>query len=95
MALEFLGEKGGEDWKALARCHDGTGSLVELYFSEKIDDVAAAKAFCAECPVGRICLEGALERREPWGVWGGELLANGKIVTQKRKPGGQPRPRFF
>ena len=29
------------------------------------------------------CLTGALERREPWGVWGGELLIRGAIVPRK------------
>ena len=39
---------------------------------------------------GLACLEGALERREPWGVWGGELLLRGTIVPRKR-PRGRPR----
>src|SRR5689334_22847401 len=78
------------DWQELARCNDGTGSMTELFFSEQLDDIAAAKAFCLECPVKETCLEGARERREPWGVWGGELFVNGKIVAQKRKRG---RPR--
>jgi hypothetical protein len=26
------------------------------------------------------CLEGALERREPWGVWGGQLLVDGRVL---------------
>jgi hypothetical protein len=34
------------EWQALARCNDGTGSMVELFFSEQLDDIAAAKAFC-------------------------------------------------
>jgi WhiB family redox-sensing transcriptional regulator len=41
------------------------------------------------------CLEGALERREPWGVWGGELFLNGRILAQKRRrgrPRKNPRP---
>jgi WhiB family redox-sensing transcriptional regulator len=78
------------DWQELARCNDGTGSMTELFFSEQLDDIAAAKAFCLECPVKDTCLEMARERREPWGVWGGELFVNGKIVAQKRKRG---RPR--
>jgi WhiB family redox-sensing transcriptional regulator len=78
------------EWQEFARCNDGTGSMTELFFSEQLDDIAAAKAFCLECPVREPCLEGARLRREPWGVWGGELFVNGKIVAQKRKRG---RPR--
>ena len=37
------------------------------------------------------CLAGALERREPWGVWGGELFANGKVLAQKRRRGRPPK----
>jgi len=76
-----------------ARCRDGAGSMVPLFFSEQLDDIAAAKAFCIECPVKEVCLEAAQERREPWGVWGGELFVNGKIVAQKRKRGRPPKVR--
>ena len=81
------------DWQADALCADGTGALVELFFSEQLDDIAAAKAFCQACPVKDPCLAGALERREPWGVWGGELFVNGKVVAQKRKRGRPPKIR--
>lgn len=73
-----------------ARCRDGTGTLVGLFFSESLDDIVAAKALCGECPVRQPCREGALARREPSGVWGGELFFQGKILTHKRKRG---RPR--
>ena len=33
---------------AQARCNDGTGALVTLFFSEQLDDIARAKALCAE-----------------------------------------------
>jgi WhiB family redox-sensing transcriptional regulator len=39
------------------------------------------------------CLAGALARREPWGVWGGELFANGHMVAQKRRRGRPPKNR--
>src|SRR3954451_6041188 len=81
------------DWQDLARCNDGTGSMTELFFSEQLDDIAAAKSFCLECPVKDECLEGAVVRREPWGVWGGELFVNGKIVAHKRKRGRPPKVR--
>ena len=42
------------------------------------------------CGARLACLAGALERREPWGVWGGELLMSGAIVPHKR-PRGRPR----
>jgi len=79
------------DWQELARCNDGTGSMTELFFSEQLDDIAAAKAFCAGCPVKDDCLDGALARREPWGVWGGQLFLNGKVLASKRRRGRPPK----
>ncbi len=62
----------------------------ELFFAEAPADVEAAKALCQGCRARIACLEGALERREPWGVWGGELLLRGTVVPRKR-PRGLPR----
>jgi WhiB family redox-sensing transcriptional regulator len=62
----------------------------ELFFAESPEDVEAAKALCQGCRARATCLEGALERREPWGVWGGELLLRGTVVPRKR-PRGRPR----
>jgi WhiB family transcriptional regulator, redox-sensing transcriptional regulator len=62
----------------------------ELFFAESPSDVEQAKAMCRDCRVRLACLAGALERREPWGVWGGELLMRGAIVPHKR-PRGRPR----
>ena len=78
------------DWAA-ARCRDGAGSLVGLFFSEQLDDIARAKTVCATCPLLAPCLEGAVARREPWGVWGGQLFLNGKILAFKRKRGRPPK----
>jgi hypothetical protein len=74
-----------------ARCRDGAGTMTPLFFSEQIDDIIRAKAVCAKCPMIEPCLEGALERREPWGVWGGQLFLNGKVLAQKRKRGRPPK----
>jgi WhiB family transcriptional regulator, redox-sensing transcriptional regulator len=76
---------------SLASCRDTTGSLLGLFFSEEIGDIAAAKRICATCPLQSPCLEGALERREPWGVWGGQLFFNGKILPFKRRRGRPPK----
>jgi WhiB family redox-sensing transcriptional regulator len=62
----------------------------ELFFAEAPADVEAAKALCQGCKIRVACLEGALGRREPWGVWGGELLLRGTVVPRKR-PRGRPR----
>jgi WhiB family transcriptional regulator, redox-sensing transcriptional regulator len=62
----------------------------ELFFSESPQDVEVAKALCSGCPVRRACLAGAIERREPLGVWGGELFERGVVVPRKR-PRGRPR----
>lgn len=63
---------------------------MQLFFSDQLDEIARARAICRECPVMEACLEGALERGEPWGVWGGELIANGQVLAHKRRRG---RPR--
>lgn len=62
----------------------------QLFFAESPADVEQAKALCRGCKARIACLAGALERGEPWGVWGGELLMNGAIVPRKR-PRGRPR----
>jgi WhiB family transcriptional regulator, redox-sensing transcriptional regulator len=62
----------------------------ELFFAESPQDVEQAKAMCRGCQARLACLAGALDRREPWGVWGGELLLRGAIVPRKR-PRGRPR----
>lgn len=62
----------------------------ELWFAESPADVEHAKSLCHACPVRSACLSGALERSEPWGVWGGELVLSGVVVPRKR-PRGRPR----
>ncbi|WP_148613956.1 WhiB family transcriptional regulator [Nocardioides rubriscoriae] len=62
----------------------------ELWFAELPADVEFAKDLCQTCPVRQLCLGGALERREPWGVWGGELFLQGTVIPRKR-PRGRPR----
>ena len=82
------------DWTK-ARCRDGNGTLTHLFFSDEPIAIARAKAICGKCPLSVACLEGAVERVEPWGVWGGELIETGRIVVNKRprgRPPKHPRP---
>jgi WhiB family transcriptional regulator, redox-sensing transcriptional regulator len=62
----------------------------ELWFAEHTARVEQAKALCRECPLMAGCLAGAIERGEPWGVWGGEVFVGGVVVATKR---GRGRPR--
>jgi WhiB family redox-sensing transcriptional regulator len=73
-----------------ARCYDPRSSYTALFFSEDAVDVIRAKAICATCAAREACLTRALQRREPYGVWGGEFLYEGRIVALKR---GRGRPR--
>ena len=59
----------------------------EMYFSDDELAIAEAKSLCGGCPVRTQCLEGALSRQEPAGVWGGELFEDGRIIARKRKAG--------
>jgi WhiB family transcriptional regulator, redox-sensing transcriptional regulator len=62
----------------------------ELWFAERPEDVEFAQALCAACPLQQVCLDGAKERCEPWGVWGGQLFERGVVIPRKR-PRGRPR----
>ncbi|WP_132991960.1 WhiB family transcriptional regulator [Gordonia zhaorongruii] len=62
----------------------------DLWFADEPHHLEEAKALCRECPLQQPCLEVALERSEPWGVWGGEIFDGGTIIARKR-PRGRPR----
>ncbi|MGB0994137.1 MAG: WhiB family transcriptional regulator [Acidimicrobiales bacterium] len=77
-------------WEDIAACR-AVPNAADLFFSEDIGDIAAAKRVCADCLVLAECLEGALDRRELFGVWGGQLFINGKMLTVKRRRGRPPK----
>src|SRR5690625_6604091 len=66
-------------------CHDIDAA--DLFFAERPADLEQAKALCRSCPLLEACRDGALERGEPWGVWGGEVVEAGGIVAVKRGRG--------
>ena len=76
------------DLTVLTPCQTAADS--DLWFAEHSVDVELAKELCHQCPVRTACLVSALERREPWGVWGGEVFVAGEVVARKR---GRGRPR--
>ena len=62
----------------------------DLFFAERPDDLERAKALSLDCPIRPQCLAAALDRGEPWGVWGGEIFDHGVVIARKR-PRGRPR----
>jgi len=82
---ELLDAAGSPDLDLPCRSGDA-----DLWFAESPADLERAKRFCAGCPVREACLAGAMARREPWGVWGGEIFERGAVVARKR-PRGRPR----
>jgi WhiB family transcriptional regulator, redox-sensing transcriptional regulator len=89
-------EAGGD---AIAHLYEGVPAVgrglpcrrdPDLWFAEKPTELERAKTLCADCPIKAECLAGALERAEPWGVWGGEIFERGMVVARKR-PRGRPR----
>ena len=85
--LGGLHDEAGKVDEALLPCRVNNP---ELWFAEQPADVEFAKVLCQACPVRELCLGGALDRREPWGVWGGELFLQGVVIPRKR-PRGRPR----
>jgi WhiB family redox-sensing transcriptional regulator len=62
----------------------------DLFFADRPHALERAKMLCHACPVQEWCLTTALDRGEPYGVWGGQIIVDGAVVAFKRGPG---RPR--
>ena len=65
-------------------CRDGDS---RLWFARDPGDLELAKAHCRGCPLRAACLAGAIERREPCGVWGGEIFDRGQILPVRGRRG--------
>lgn len=91
-----------EPWWADAECRDGTGQFNRLFFAGDLqsvgrptkersrpEDELEAKEICSRCPVAAQCLEGALARREKFGIWGGYDF--GKARDRRAVGLGRPR----
>jgi WhiB family redox-sensing transcriptional regulator len=77
-----------------ARCSDGAGTLASLFFSDDDYDIARAKAICRTCTMSEACLQGALDRGEAYGVWGGVLLIDGVPARFPQRRGRPPTVRI-
>lgn len=81
-----------EDLSSTARGPETPCQLADadLWFADDPRDLERAKQMCADCPLQAACLQAALDRAEPWGVWGGEIFDRGAVIARKR-PRGRPR----
>lgn len=68
-----------------ALCRDR--GLAGVFFSTTEADIAHAQLICAQCPVKEPCLRYALSAKEPAGIWGGEIIHQGRIILDKRRAG--------
>lgn len=85
-------------WGDDAACRDVPLAALDVFFPDSYTGMGAvqvreAKTWCRRCPVTVPCLEAALRRRDPHGVWGGldpderhELLAPERDVQAAAVP---------
>lgn len=65
----------------------------DLWFAKDNDGAMKAKSACLPCPIRSACLSAAVDRGEPWGVWGGELFSAGQVIPRKPRRGRPPKVR--
>ena len=73
-----------------------------IFSGTRVVDLEAAREICRGCEVRESCLRDAVKYEEEYGVYGGQLLYRGKIVTSielavnvGRQPKSAPRPPAF
>lgn len=63
---------GDQQWRGDSLCSKKENEeLIDLFFSEELEDKHKVKNLCFSCPVRKDCIKYALESKEIWGVWGG------------------------
>lgn len=75
-------------WTQYAECGDSYGPDMFPHESDSVG-IALAKEQCVGCPVRTQCLDEAITRGEPFGIWGG--LTTDERRGFKRRRGGRPR----
>lgn len=88
----FAFPKAAFSWREDALCYEDGSRMTDLFFSDQLDDIAAARAYCMQCPVREACLDFALNTNQSDGVWGGEYFKAGHIVNAIKKTRKPKRP---
>ena len=71
--MDLVGDESSTSWRDDSICRDLDPSV---FFpigvtGVAIEQIARAKAICAECPVRTECLDFAIATKQDFGVWGG------------------------
>ena len=69
------------EWSRHAECAGGR----DLFYPGPGDSQAEAKTICRTCPVQHECLTYALEKPEPYGIWGGLSERERKRIREHRR----------
>lgn len=74
-----------DEWRQHAACRD---TNPDLFFpvgttGPAIEQIAAAKAICAECPAREECLEYALATNQDSGIWGGTSEEERRVLRRQ------------
>lgn len=77
-----------EAWRDRAACLDAEA---EVFFPLSGGSTVVARAFCDRCPVRAECLEYAVDRAEPFGIWGGMSELDRRRLAHPRGLGRRPR----
>jgi len=71
--MDLVGDESSTSWRDASICRDLDPSV---FFpvgvtGVAIEQIARAKAICAECPVRTECLDFTIATKQDFGVWGG------------------------
>lgn len=71
-----------DDWFTQANC---LGVDTQLFYTERGENTAQARAVCTGCTVRTQCLDYALDHREIFGIWGGTSERERRAIRRQTK----------
>jgi WhiB family redox-sensing transcriptional regulator len=73
---------GPDQWWVRAACK---GADPEIFYPKKGASLKPARSLCQRCPVSTPCLNDALERNDPFGVWAGTVRRERERLQASRR----------
>lgn len=80
--IEYIPFEIPPSWMSKAACQYGDPEL--FYPATGQHGAKGAMVFCDKCPVRQKCYDYAIDRDEPYGVWGGENMSSDKAKAERR-----------